>query len=76
MDYSDIYGLRTLVFIESEPQSNKYHQVFLTQKQYYELTRLISKGINKLDGNIEETEIEVSDTEYNLPDLQDVKIDL
>lgn len=79
IDYSEIYGLRTLVFVEVEPQSNKYHQVLLSPEMYKDLTGSISKVSStfKLGRNettdrfvpIEERELKTSEEEYTLPDL-------
>ena len=69
LEHSDIYGLRVLVFMETEPQSNKYTQVLLTPKMYKEMTATICRPTGKKDGNIEEMKIDGSEEEYTLPDL-------
>lgn len=67
IDYTDLYGVRTLVFIETEPQSNKYCQVLLSPEMFRNMTDTISKKLT--EGEMEEREIKTSEEEYTLPDL-------
>lgn len=66
-DLTEIYCLRTLVFLETEPQSNKYNQVLLNSEMFKKMTDIISKKIKS--GEIEEREIKLSEEIYPLPDL-------
>tara|TARA_Y100000310_G_C20387157_1_gene670989 strand:+ start:410 stop:610 length:201 start_codon:yes stop_codon:yes gene_type:complete len=61
--FNEIYSTRLLVFIESEPQSNKYQQVILTPKQFKEVSDDIS-----LEGD----KLRLSKEIYKLPDLREV----
>lgn len=70
LEYSDIYGLRTLVFVEKEPQSNKYFQVLLSPEMFKNMTATISKPTGrKLESGSDEHELQTSEEEYDLPDL-------
>ena len=71
LDYTEFYGLRVLVFMETAPQSNKYHQILLTPKMYKEMTATICRPTGKMvREGVEEQSIQTSEEEYALPDLQ------
>ncbi len=68
--YKELCTLRMLMFLETEPQSNKYRQVLLKKKHYKGVTEAISKGIVvDRTGNIETLALKLSDVVYTLPDL-------
>lgn len=74
IDTNDLYGIRMLVFLEVEPQSNRYTQVLLNPKQF----KIISGTIGTVIGVEEEKEIvkwTCSEEEYTLPDLQEIYTD-
>lgn len=72
-----IYEQRLLVFIESEPQSNKYHQVLLEPEQFKRVSNAVSYGkITGLSPNgNERVEFLESDEVYTLPDLKSIYIE-
>lgn len=37
----DVFALRALFLLETDPQSNKYRQILFTQEQYKQLTNLV-----------------------------------
>lgn len=68
-----MYGIRVLVFIETDPQSNKYNQVLLNPEQFKAMTDTICRKEGKqLDNDLELTMMETSDEVYELPDLQEI----
>ena len=68
-----LYGIRTLIFIEDTPQSNKYRQVIVGPKKYKKISDAISQGkIKGKDGDLQIVAIEMSDELYNLPDLTEL----
>lgn len=72
-EFSDaLYEQRILVFIEVDPLSNKYRQVILTNAQYKAMGTAVGKNTGKKcnSGRHEVWEIEESDEEYTLADLQ------
>ncbi len=71
LNHADVYGVRTLVFMEVEPQSNKYNQVFFTPEEFKVMFNTIGKVLTT-DGEYEERKVEHSEEEYDLPDLQEI----
>lgn len=69
INYEDLYGLRVLVFMETEPQSNKYHQVLLSPEMFKSMSATLYQKTGKVEGDIEEVILKTGDEEYNLPDL-------
>ncbi len=71
---SELYELRLLVFIETEPQSNKYNQVLLTMDQFKKVGDAIGKitESNDLRDGFEQREVSSSKEEYKLPDLRSI----
>jgi hypothetical protein len=68
---------RLLVFLENEPQSNKYNQVILSPEQF----KIISKNTGRkvesdveLKDGFEMYETKLSDDDYILPDLQSISL--
>ncbi len=69
---SGLYEQRLLVFLEVEPQSNKYNQILLGREQFKEVSEAISKtfkAVRDKDG-MDRMIIASSVEEYTLPDLQ------
>lgn len=69
--YTELYERRVLVFMEEEPQSNKYRQIGFTKETYKNLTSSLGKVIST-EGEGENREVEMSDELYELPDLQTI----
>lgn len=67
-----IYGVRLLVFIETNPQTNKYHQVLLNPEEFKRVS--FAFGTKRVAGKagLLRTKIETGNVEYNLPDLQEI----
>lgn len=68
---NELYSTRMLVFMEEEPQSNKYRQVVLTKEEFLNITKGIGTVI-KEEGNIETVEVRKSEEIYTLPDLREI----
>ena len=71
----EINSLRLLVFLETEPQSNMYNQVYLNKEQFKKISDIISKKVSvfeELRKGMEASAIVVSDDEYHLPDLKEI----
>lgn len=66
--YNEINELRVLIFMEIEPQSNKYNQVIFDREQYKEIGKHLGKFIENKDG-LEMYNTTFSEEEYTLPDL-------
>lgn len=73
-DEIGLYEQRLLVFLETEPQSNEYNQVYLTKEQFKKVSdsicvpapqEIVRKGI-------EIVKVEASEEIYFLPDLQSI----
>lgn len=70
LNYTDLYGLRVLVFMEIEPQSNKYCQVLLSPQMYKNMTATLAhKTGNKLSDGMDEMTIKAGEKEYELDDI-------
>lgn len=73
LDYEELYGVRLLVFQETEPQSNKYRQVLLDKEQFKKVSFDTSKLTGKkIMDNIDECTVMLSDEIYTLPDLKEI----
>lgn len=70
-DAEALYVTRVLVFVETEPQSNEYHQLYLNKDEFKRLTASFGKVVGK-KGHIETIEMRYSEETYKLPDLQDI----
>lgn len=70
-DKHELNSLRTLIFLEIEPQSNKYNQLYLNAEQFKQVTKYFGKLEGK-ENDIEEVKIESSTEEYTLPDLKEI----
>ncbi len=75
LDVSELYTIRMLLFMETNPQSNKYRQVLLTRGEYKDVGRCFGKIVPG-KGKDQEVIVRESDEIYTLPDLQDVHIEL
>lgn len=64
-----IYETRLLVFMETDPQSNRYCQVLLNPDEFKKLSLSLGTTIGK-DGDEDIVELKLSEVEYKLPDLQ------
>lgn len=71
IDDSVLYSTRLLVFIETEPQSNKYRQLVLTPEEFKNVSFSIGKVTNKV-GNGEQVEVKMSEEIWELPDLPEI----
>jgi hypothetical protein len=67
----ELYETRILMFIESGPQSNKYHQLYFTEEEFRILSRAIGRVMSK-DGKVEFVQYFMSDKTYPLPDLKQI----
>ena len=72
IDHFDIYGTRMLIFIETEPQSNKYNQVLLNAEEFKKASLAIGKVIEKDNDGDDKVEFSFSKEEYILPDLKEI----
>lgn len=73
IDVSDLYNLRMLVFLETEPQSNEYKQVSLSPEQYKKVSKdIVTKFVGRLDNKRDTCEVILSEEVYKLPDLPDM----
>lgn len=70
MNIQELYIIRTLIFLETEPQSNEYHQVMLDQETFKKVTEVMSTLVK--DGEVQEVNLDLSEETYKLPDLQDI----
>lgn len=71
----EINELRLLVFLEVEPQSNKYNQVLLTSEQFKKVSDgIVVEKVPTLDmkDGFESWTNYQSEEEYVLPDLQSI----
>ncbi len=69
-DESVLFEQRVLVFIESEPQSNKYYQVILNPEQFKAMSATLGKKVSVDNEGLETYELQESEEVYTLPDLQ------
>ncbi len=67
----ELYGTRLLVFLETEPQSNKYRQVILDAAEFKRFAMTIGTVTGK-NGGLEDVLIKDSDEVYDLPDLKQI----
>ena len=67
---SDIFGLRMVVLLESEPQSNRYMQVSLSPEQFLELSNKFGEimGEKVTDDGIPTGSYHLISDEIVLPD--------
>ena len=71
----NLYEQRLLVFMENDVGTNKYNQVLLNQEQFKKISdAVISKKVDMFDlkPGHEVVEIETSEEEYTLPDLESI----
>jgi len=72
-EIEDIYSTRLLVFIEDNPQSNKYHQMFFTPEEFKRISMAIGKDTGRKNGRLDIIEFQQSVETYALPDLQEIQ---
>lgn len=72
--YTELYGIRLLIFMEQEPQSNNYRQVLLNPEQFKTLSLTLGEVVSQV-GSKQEVELNFSDETYTLPDLQEIHED-
>lgn len=71
--FYNISTVRTLVFIEKEPNSNIYEQVCLDREQYKQITALLGKDTGMVNEYGDEVyEIKTLEEDIILPDLKDI----
>lgn len=72
--YCELYGVRLLVFMETAPQSNNYHQVILNPDQFKRVSDSIVHGAKVVgrEGSREIIESPLSEETYPLPDLKEI----
>lgn len=71
--YSELYGVRLLVFIEKAPQSNQYYQVLLNKEEFKKVSLSIGRPTGKeIRPGVKEVENFTSEEEYVLPDLKEI----
>ncbi len=68
-DFGAFYDKRLLIFLEIEPQSNKYRQIILTPEEFKNTSLTLGKVVEQ-KGTSSVVELEESDEIYNLPDLK------
>lgn len=76
---NEVYKIRMIVLLETNPQSNKYHQIMLDKKQFGSVSKVIADSFPKEEGHkcdnphCAGVEIKYSDKEVVLPDnIQDI----
>lgn len=67
----EIYSQRLLIFIETEPQSNQYHQILLNDEEFKHVSMNIGTIVEKKRDK-EIVKIEESTEIYTLPDLKEI----
>ena len=76
IDPTELYGTRLLLFIETEPQSNKYRQIKLGPEEFKKVSGSFGLPTNKkinISGHmVDEIDVAMSDEIYDLPDLQEI----
>jgi len=72
IDDAGIYETRMLVFMETEPQSNKYRQVLLNKDMFKKVSDTLASDVLSREGELEIINMLMSEEEYELPDLQSV----
>ena len=60
----DLYGLRTVIMVEVNPQSNDYKQLILNKEQFVEITAVLKKHFTKGNSAV----LPVTRDNVNLPD--------
>jgi len=72
LDGLGIYETRMLVFMETEPQTNKYRQVLLNKDMFKKVSDTLASDVLSREGELEIINMLMSEEEYELPDLQSV----
>lgn len=70
----ELSSQRILVFMEVEPLTNKYNQVYLNQEQFKRMTETLGDIVEKGHGNdgLDTVKLVTSEEEYVLPDLAQI----
>jgi len=74
IDSHELWVTRLLVFLETSPQSDTYHQVILNPEQFKAVSDAIAEVLSTTQNDIETINIELSEETYKLPDLQEIYI--
>lgn len=80
LDTKELYTIRMFVFMETEPQSNKYEQILFNDKQYKEVTKVVFDQFPRVpnhkcdDPNCEGVALETSGEPITLPDKSEIHI--
>lgn len=76
IDPTEIYGTRLLLFMENEPQSNKYRQIILGPEEFKRVSgsfgKQTGKKIKVMGHKVDEIDVAMSDEIYDLPDLKEI----
>lgn len=74
--YEELNTVRVLMFIETAPQSNQYHQIMLNEKQFKKISDAMAECFEPSDEELrdgfEALNGTFSDETYPLPDLQQI----
>ena len=69
----ELYSTRLLVFVETAPQSNKYHQVHMDSEEFKKCSISVGDIVEKKDHNgIQTIALRMSVDSYDLPDLKEI----
>ncbi len=73
--FNAIYKVRLLVFMETGPQTNKYQQVALNEAQFKKISNAIAiSSVKNADGDFDSV-VNMEETIYTLPDIQELPIE-
>lgn len=68
-----VYGTRLLIFLETKPQSNQYHQILLNEEEFKKVSMTLGKNTGAKDTNGNDIiELYHSKEIYPLPDLEEI----
>lgn len=67
----ELYTIRMFIYLESSPQSNKYHQIILTREKYKKLSQFMFENIMDKCDDCDKKAWEVEDEFISLPDKDD-----
>lgn len=70
---SEVFNIRMLLFLETEPQSNKYNQILLNPEEFKKVSASFGKPTGKVNRGIEDVELTTSKEMYTLPDLRQIE---
>lgn len=72
-ELEELYTTRLLCFLETSPQSNKYHQVLLNAEEFKRFSFSIGDKTEDLPNGAQGTFIKMSEETYALPDLKQIQ---